>query len=305
MVLGSSFNSSRPSLVERYFSRLDLDVNTLDPTPTLDKLKTLQQRHLEKIPFENTAQHGVGDPASLDLEVTALKVLDAKRGGFCFEVNLLFGHFLEELGYEVTALLSNVWVQEMQVYVPDVPHVVLIVTCDDGSVHYSDVGFGEPCIHPLRYDEASFGEEQVTPDGMQSKLEREDENVIYYWMKDGVWERRLKWNYATSMEMKENHVPIEEFELGLANTLKPDTIFSMKMVVCKVTATEKVSISGNKLKVTSPRFGPHVSVTYKILESTDVVREAMEEHFGIPAHETKDLDLSRSFQADPNLWSQK
>ena len=160
--------------IAKYFARLEADPAALDPEPSLNKLQHLQECHLAKIPFENLAQHGwVGGPATLDLERTASKVLDRKRGGFCLELNLLFGTFLRQLGYEVRFVSCHVFANNS--FQDVATHVALIVECQaedqqPSAPYFSDVGFGEPSLHPLKY--TNFGTEQTTPEGMKSKIVR-------------------------------------------------------------------------------------------------------------------------------------
>jgi len=84
-------------LVSRYFARLKLSPSEFDELPTVKKLQAIQEAHLAQIPFENLAQHGCSQPAVLDTTEIAHKILDCRRGGFCFELNGLLAEFLEEL----------------------------------------------------------------------------------------------------------------------------------------------------------------------------------------------------------------
>jgi N-hydroxyarylamine O-acetyltransferase len=85
--------------------------------------------------------------------------LDRKRGGFCYELNSLLAAFLEELGYGVTRVPAAV--NTDQGFREIRTHKFLVVCClpgtADESMHYVDFGFGEPPLHPLRYDEECFG----------------------------------------------------------------------------------------------------------------------------------------------------
>jgi len=332
------------TIADRYFVRLGLDPSTLDVKPTLAKLATLQEAHLARIPFENIAQHGVvkrGGLQTLDVDGTADKVLEQQRGGFCFELNLLFSIFLQELGYRVTRVPAVVLVK------PDddiATHMTLIVTCSGGESESNndaavgqqqqtqssdrryvvDVGFGEPPLHPLAYDVEHFGREQVTPEGMCSKLEL-DERKQYctlYWKKKSSshndsnnnnddhhpsWIARLKWNYAVSMAPtapESHHV----FSKGLHVVQHSNSVFSQKLIVCKLTRDRKYTLSGYKYKITGPpRFGSdddNVPVVEEhMFETIEQVRHCMEDVFGIPYQSTEGLDLAKSKAAHPGIWS--
>jgi N-hydroxyarylamine O-acetyltransferase len=298
------------SLSSRYFRRLGIDdPPRLDADPTLDKLKVLQERHLATIPFENLSQHGLELPAILDVEATARKILDRNRGGFCFEVNGLFAAFLVELGYDVVMLPAQLY-RGTQFDVPT--HLVLVVTCYDGTVAFVDVGFGEPPIHPLLYDDLSGACEQVTPEGMRSKLVRNQDDdqgdaVYLYWHKSGEWVPRLRWAYHLHSVggAADPRMTLRDFHPYLNTVRQPESNFSKKLICCILAKDRKISLAGNRLKITGrPRF-PEVeaSVEVKELDSVDAVRQALQDHFGIPLAESATLDLSKSLATDAVVWA--
>jgi N-hydroxyarylamine O-acetyltransferase len=201
------------SLATHYFERLELDPQVLDAAPTLSKLQAIQEAHLRTIPFENTAQHGVvGGRPRLDISSLKHKILDQKRGGFCFELNGLFSVFLEELGYKVTRVPAVVCGSRNT----EPTHMTLVVTCScepetssNESKYLVEVGFGEPPIHPVLYE---FGEEQVTPEGMRSKIVKEGDTVTLCWFKAGEWTERFTWSYEDSIVKK--GLALSDFEKG-------------------------------------------------------------------------------------------
>ena len=60
-------------------------------------LAELHRAHVTSIPFENLDSHR-GVPVSLELADLERKLVDERRGGYCFEHNLLFAAALEALG---------------------------------------------------------------------------------------------------------------------------------------------------------------------------------------------------------------
>jgi N-hydroxyarylamine O-acetyltransferase len=313
-----------PSLVSRYFSRLGIDDSSAlgeelgaGAGATLDKLKILHERHLDRFPFENLSQHGLGLPAALDAETTASKILDRRRGGFCFELNGLFARLLEELGYRVVLVPAQLY----RITHFDAPtHLVLVVTCHDGTVAFADVGFGEPPIHPLLYD-VTGNLEQVTPEGMRSKLVRHHEDdqgdaVFLYWFKNGEWVPRLRWSYPASLEHDDpsatsstrgsTTMRLQDFHPYLETVHRPESNFSKKLICCRLTRDRKVSLAGSRLKITGPPRFPEdrAPVTVRDLDSVGAVRRALSEHFDIALEESSGLDLSRSLATDPVIWSQ-
>ncbi|KAH8027353.1 hypothetical protein HPB51_004705 [Rhipicephalus microplus] len=85
------------SCAESYLKFLKADKPT---EPTLDYLDRLIRVHLERVTFENVdvlLQRRV----SLDAETVLGKVTGRGRGGYCFELNSLFGRLLLALGYSL------------------------------------------------------------------------------------------------------------------------------------------------------------------------------------------------------------
>src|SRR5215831_11213210 len=53
--------------------------------PNADALHDLQRRHLLTVPFENLSIH-LGEPIALDEDAMFEKVVERRRGGFCYEL---------------------------------------------------------------------------------------------------------------------------------------------------------------------------------------------------------------------------
>ena len=84
-----------------YLERVGL---TGDPT-----LAQLDLAHATSIPFENLDPHQ-GLAVSLELDDLQRKLVAGRRGGYCFEQNLLLKAALEAaLGAEVELLLARAW----------------------------------------------------------------------------------------------------------------------------------------------------------------------------------------------------
>jgi N-hydroxyarylamine O-acetyltransferase len=126
--------------------------------PTLETLRGLHARHPFAIPFENldTLRRR---PVRLDLESLQRKLVTQRRGGYCFEQNLLFAHVLAALGFQVVSLAARVlWDRPEEVRART--HMLLFVELGEGS-YLCDVGFGGFTMTvPLRLEP---GVEQSTP----------------------------------------------------------------------------------------------------------------------------------------------
>src|SRR5687768_6027378 len=90
----------------RYLSRMGTPSTA--GGPSADGLAALHAAHLWTIPFENLDIH-LGRPIRLDEASLVAKVVTARRGGFCYELNGLFAALLQSLGYQVSLLSARVY----------------------------------------------------------------------------------------------------------------------------------------------------------------------------------------------------
>ena len=100
----------------------------------------VHRAHLTSIPFENLDPH-CGIPVSLAVEDLERKLVSRRRGGYCFEQNLLLKAALEALGAEVEMMLARVRVGAPPGVMRPRTHLALRVR-DNGSEWHADVGFG-------------------------------------------------------------------------------------------------------------------------------------------------------------------
>ena len=142
---------------EAYLRRLGVE---RPASPTLDELRELQLRHLMSVPFENLSIH-LGEDIVLEENRLFDKVVGARRGGFCYELNGAFGALLTALGFDVTLLAARVYGDEERLGIP-YDHLALRVRTVDGGDWLVDVGFGAHSHGPLAIGQRS---EQADPGG--------------------------------------------------------------------------------------------------------------------------------------------
>jgi len=130
-------------------------------------LRDLQVAHLHTIPFESLSIQ-LAEPISLDTADLVRKLVTRRRGGFCYELNGLFGQLLKALGFDVTLLGAAVYGDGR--LGPPLDHLVLRVLADS-EPWLADVGFGAFAHHPLRWD---VRERQADPSGAY-RIERAGE----------------------------------------------------------------------------------------------------------------------------------
>jgi len=120
-----------------YFERLGFSGSI---APNLTTLETLHALHPAAIPFENLSPL-MDQPVLLDQQSLEQKLIYDRRGGYCFEHNLLFMRVLRELDYTVRGYAArSLWGHAPDAVRP-VSHMMLVV--DIGGISYlCDVGFG-------------------------------------------------------------------------------------------------------------------------------------------------------------------
>lgn len=142
---------------ESYLEFLKADKPT---DPTLDYLDRLIRLNLERVTFENLdvlLQRRV----SLDAETVLGKVTGRGRGGYCFELNSLFGRLLLALGYSLKLRAAR-----LRLTTPDdsakrtrLSHMVLLVELGDSDRYIVDVGIVQCGLHralPVAGDATPF-----------------------------------------------------------------------------------------------------------------------------------------------------
>ncbi len=101
----------------------------------------VHRAHVTSIPFENLDPHR-GVPVSLAVDDLVDKLVERRRGGYCFEQNLLLGAALEALGAEVDLILARVRAGAAAGTVRPRTHLLLRVRLLDGAELHADAGFG-------------------------------------------------------------------------------------------------------------------------------------------------------------------
>ena len=80
--------------VEEYLARIGY-AGSIEPTT--EGLRALHRAHMLTVPFENL-DIGLKREISCDAESAVRKIVERRRGGFCYELNGAFAWLLRELG---------------------------------------------------------------------------------------------------------------------------------------------------------------------------------------------------------------
>jgi len=144
---GRAADAADAMSTDAYLRRIGVDPGTVG-TPDRDTLARLQRAHVTAVPFENLSivgsPTGAGGSEGVVLSLPAVygKVVGRERGGYCFELNGLFGWLLAELGYDVDRVAARVTSDgEAR---PPANHHTNVVELDRRYV--VDVGMGAPMM---------------------------------------------------------------------------------------------------------------------------------------------------------------
>jgi N-hydroxyarylamine O-acetyltransferase len=138
--------------------------------------QAVHRAHATTIPFENLDSHR-GIPVSLEQADLERKLVASRRGGYCFEHNLLLASALEHMGLDVEPMLARVRVGGAPRETRPVSHLVLRVTDRDGHQWHADVGFGlGTLLDPIPFGPAGAHEQsgwsfRVVEDGEELALQ--------------------------------------------------------------------------------------------------------------------------------------
>ncbi|MDI9884172.1 arylamine N-acetyltransferase [Streptomyces sp. HNM0645] len=226
-----------------------------------DALRELQQRHLRSVPFENLSIH-LGENVVLEDKPLLDKVVGARRGGFCYELNGAFAALLRSLGFGVTLFQARVFKGDGQLGIP-YDHLALRVETVDGSGPWlADVGFGDHCHYPLLLDERG---DQSDPAGTFRIAEAPDGDLDV--LRDGEPQLRL------DPRPRE----LEDFEAGAwYHRTSPASHFTQKLVCSRLTDEGRITLSGRRLVTTA-----HGARTERQLGDDAEILAAYREHFGL------------------------
>jgi len=160
--------------LDGYLARIGLDGRP--------DLAAIHRAHVNSIPFENL-DPATGAAVSLDPDQIEAKLVTRRRGGYCFEQNLLLKAALESVGIrDVTPMLARVR-QGRSTEPRPRSHLVLRVVVD-GAAWHADVGFGgDTLLEPLPFGPGA----DVEQSGWRYRTVRDGpENVLQTW-RDGAW----------------------------------------------------------------------------------------------------------------------
>jgi N-hydroxyarylamine O-acetyltransferase len=258
--------------IDAYFRRIGYSGSR---EPTLQTLRALHARHPLAIPFENLDVLR-RRPVRLDVETLQRKLVTERRGGYCFEQNLLFSHVLAELGFRVEGLSARVlWERADDVRARS--HMLLFVQLGEGG-YLCDVGFGGLTMTaPLRLEPDV---EQTTPHEL-FRLRREGREFVSQARIRGDWRTLYRFDLQQQLQ-----IDIEV--LNFYVSAHPDSPFLTRLMAGRRNVDGTFALRDNRLSV----HRLNGLSEQRELRSVAELRGVLTETFGIEVPVDADLDAA-------------
>ena len=259
---------------QEYLHRIQ--INHAEP-PSLDFLARLQIHHLETVPFENLDVRA-GEPILLEVPRLFRKIVAAGRGGFCYELNGLFGWLLRALGFSVTRLGAGVYSEDRGAFGPDHDHMTLLVHLDQD--YLVDVGFGDSFRTPLPVPAGQV--EDVSGRYRLAPTRDGSDRLELQFHETSGWAPQYRFGLAPQR--------LADFEAECMRTqTSPDSSFTRRLVCTRATPTGRLTLSPSSLTVTAGMDKHKVAIT-----EPEAYFDLLEAHFGItlqPALQTALMEV--------------
>lgn len=243
----------------KYLERINYD-DVIDVADNV--LISLHKKHVYQIPFENLDVY-YKKGFNLDLENVYQKVVNDRRGGFCYELNLLFNWLLTEIGFSSRIIACRI-IDEDGTVGPEFDHMSVHVQSHKRFL--IDVGYGDLFVTPIAIETG------VQFDGRNyfriDKLNQGD--YLLSMSSDGN-------NFSKRYTFNLDEVRAEDFEsICLDKQTNPDSYFVKNLICTRPTDTGRLTIFNDKLVEKC-----HDVKTEKAIQSDEQLKAYLKENFQI------------------------
>jgi N-hydroxyarylamine O-acetyltransferase len=228
--------------------------------PNIETLRALQLSFLLTVPFENLDIH-LGKEIVLLSENIFEKMVTMRRGGVCFERNILFHDLLTALGFRVEVLSARM-VKGSSVG-PEYDHMFLMVNLD--HPYLLDVGNGHFCREPLHIN----GFDNSYSEGYFYRVGLHDNTYALYYRQAGKeWLPRFYFTLQPRL--------LSDFEsMNIFHQSSPDSSFTRHRIVTIATEEGRVSLIDRRLILGNG------SKKWNELDSEQQYQLCLRQYFGI------------------------
>lgn len=252
--------------LQAYFSRINFQGSV---SADFSTLKNMMRCQLFSVPFENLDVQ-FGKVVSLIPEEIYTKIVDQKRGGYCYEINGLFAMALGELGiaYQFVAARPMTYPSRRPK-----THMVIVASVD-GEKWLCDLGFGSYTIRePVNLN---WLDQDIKQDFDTFRLSRNPkQDYLLQLLDNGVWKDLYELNLC----------PQEWIDFEPANYLNSthkDSIFVQSLMVVLHTPEGKKVLSGDRFKSISE------GMTVKSSVSKEEIASLLQREFSLQCQPEQD-----------------
>jgi N-hydroxyarylamine O-acetyltransferase len=216
---------------KEYLKRIGIDQT--DVSADLETLKTLQKQHLLHVPFENLDIHWKRS-ILLDIDKFYAKIIEQKRGGFCYELNGLFAELLNKIGFQTKIISARVSHAD-GTFGAEYDHLAILATISD-TEYLVDVGFGDFTAEPLKF---VLNVEQIDDNGM-FLIRKQTDEYFEVAKKDGT-------DWKSAYIFKDSVRDLSEFaEMCNFHQTSPESHFTKGKLCSIMTATGRKTLTDKK-----------------------------------------------------------
>lgn len=239
--------------------------------PDIGTLSELLESHIRAVPFENLDVQ-LGRPLTMAPENAYAKIVERRRGGWCYEQNGLFGWVLSEMGFDVTRIAAAVSRQKRGDSAI-ANHLCLLVRCPGSSQNWlADVGFGGGMVRPIELAKGNY--EQVP---FRLGLRRIEVDRWQFW--ENLGDGEVNYDFAAE--------PADENALSSKCVFlqtDPDSGFVLNLVVQLRTRDQHLSLRGRVLQT-----GTVNGIETRLLTSAKQLESTLTDVFDLHVPEATDL----------------
>ncbi|MEM9326888.1 MAG: arylamine N-acetyltransferase [Bacteroidota bacterium] len=265
-------------MVAAYLNRIGLLKEEVEVSAA--GLQRLHAAHVFSIPFENLDIH-TGRSIELDIAHLKKKIVDDRRGGFCYELNYLFHHLLTSLGFDADILAARIFRDDLEG--PEFDHMCIWVRLEEDWL--VDVGYGNLFIQPLRLNRDAAQQER----DKAFKIERQQRDHFLLWESDDGVDFFRRYSFRT--------IPVEIASFGPQCQLKQtsqDSYFVQNLICTIPTPAGRKSIFNCRFTEKD-----RDTETETVIQDEFRLNDLLEEHFDLKIDggiHLSDPDFLLSFQ---------
>ena len=257
--------------IEKYLERINYSG---DMSISYETLSQLVYCHFMSVPYENL---DILNNIPLSLEIPDLydKIVNRRRGGYCFELNALFNWLLNKIGFTTQQYFAR-FLLNKTCEIPMRRHSVM-KTEINGAYYIADVGVGnEVPVRPLQLDENNMGQETA----MRRLVFRFIKDEVFGWVLQSKNPHKdpNQWNDIYGFTEEINY-EIDFVQPNFWCQYSQDSPFRVQNWLSLRTPNGKYTIDGNVFRIYD-LTEPQIKITEKIFEP-DELNGILKNYFGI------------------------